>query len=84
MLLTGTKRICGRPATADRRGIVGVVLAAGALFAIRADKLRGDDACVQAQRHELARPVVRAGACFHGDDAVGGQLPRARARLVST
>ena len=31
---------------ADRRGVVGVVLAAGALAAVRADELRGDDARV--------------------------------------
>ena len=59
---------------ADRRIIVGVVLAAGALAAIRADELRGDDACVQAQGSQLARPVVRAGAGFHGDDAARRQL----------
>jgi hypothetical protein len=32
---------------ADRSGIVGVVLTAGALAPVRADELRGDDARVQ-------------------------------------
>ena len=59
---------------ADRRGVVGVVLAAHTLAAIRADELRGDDARVQAQGDQLARPVMRAGTGFHGDDAARRQL----------
>ena len=57
---------------ADRRSIVGVVLAAGVLAAIRADELRSDDACIQAQGSQLARPVVRARTRLHGDDAARG------------
>ena len=58
---------------ADRRGVAGVVLAARALAAVGLDQLRPDDACVQTKRHELPRPVVRARAGLHGDDAAGGQ-----------
>ncbi len=65
------------------RGVVGVVLAAAALPAVGADQLRGDDACVQAQGHELARPVVRARAGLHGNDAAGGQLRAPGDELVA-
>ena len=63
--------------------IVGVVLAAAALAPIGADELRGDDARIQAQRNELARPVVRARAGFHGHDAAGGQLGAPGDELVA-
>ena len=63
-----------RGGLADRRGVVGVVLAARALAAVRADQLRRDDARVQAQRRELARPVVRARAGLHRHHAAGRQL----------
>jgi hypothetical protein len=53
--------------------IVGVVLAGQAFAAVGAHQLRGDDARIQAEPDELARPVVRAGARLHGDDATRRQ-----------
>ena len=63
--------------------IVGVVLAAGPLGAIGADELRGDDARIQAQGHELASPVVRAGAGLHGHDATRRKLGTPGHELVA-
>ena len=79
------KCICGRRAAGGfthRSGVVGVVLAAGTFASIRADKLDRNDACVQAQHLELARPMVRAGARLHGHDAAGGQLRAPGDKLV--
>jgi hypothetical protein len=68
---------------ANRRGVVGVVLAAGTLLAIGADELRGDDARIQAQRDELARLVVRTRSGLHGHHAAGGQLRAPGDELVA-
>ncbi|MCY1235239.1 hypothetical protein D9M72_478470 [compost metagenome] len=59
---------------ADRSGIVGVVLAALALEAIRHDVRGGNDAGIQPQSKQLARPVMGAGAGLHGNQAARGQL----------
>ena len=65
-----------RPACslADRRGIVGVVLANVPLAAVRRGQVRRDDARVQPHGQQLARPVVGAGTDFHHDHAARWQL----------
>ena len=50
------------------------VLAGLALYAIGGDEVGGNDAGIQAHGTQAARPVVRAGARFHGEHAAGRQL----------
>ena len=54
---------------ADRGGVRGVVLAALAGQAVGADELRRHQLDGMAMLAELPRPVVRAGAGFHADQA---------------
>ena len=54
---------------ADRRRVSGVVLAPLASQAIGAHELWRDQANRMTVSHELAGPVVRAGACLHPDHA---------------
>ena len=59
---------------ADRRRVVGVVLAALAFHAVRRDEVRRNQPRIQPQRAQLARPVVRARAGLHRHQAARGQL----------
>ena len=59
---------------ADGARIIGVVFATLALQPLGRHQVRGDDASIQPQGDEPTRPMVCAGACFHGDEAAGRPL----------
>src|SRR5690606_33690819 len=64
---------------ADGDGVVEVVLSCPTALAIWGDEAWIDDACVVAEAGELARPVVGAGAGFHGDQSrwcIGEELEK--------
>ena len=66
------RRAAGRLTYGGR--VVGVVLAASALAAVRRHQMSGHDAGIQTQRHQTARPVVGAGAGLHRHHAARRQL----------
>ena len=68
---------------AHRGRVVGVVLAAASLRAIRRHQTRCDEPGVKPRTDQLARPVVRTRACFHRHHAPRGQLRAPGHELVS-
>ena len=56
---------------ADGVGVVEVVFAGAALMSIGGDEPRIDDAGIVAESAQFARPMVSAGAGFHGDQCSG-------------
>ena len=84
MLLTGTKRMCGRHAASQiAAASLASFLPLCALAAVRRDQVRGDDARVQPHGEQLARPVVGAGTGLHRDHAARRQLRAPGQELVA-
>ncbi len=76
---------------ANRRSILGVVIAALAGHPIRADELTSDQSRLQPEPTQTPADMVRTAACLHGDDAARRQLgtpgdnfSRGSARAITT